>query len=276
MPDMPPIEVFTACAPRDFATLRWTVAGLRRWLPVGEIIVATAGAELPALCQIIGREATVLAEDHLVPGWTLAALRAEPVPEFPRGAGWYFQQFLKLAHGLREGPEYYLVWDADTVPLRSFPLFASAGCPWFTIAEEYHHPYFATYQNLFGEAAQREFSFIAQHIVIHRPTLREMLREIEVRSGGDWVRAILRSLGGESPNRFSEYETYGHYVKARHPHQAAYRQLAWTREGTRLAGARPTAQALARLGERFDFVAFESSHRWARRWWRRLRAAFSG
>jgi hypothetical protein len=276
MPDIPPIEVFTACAPRDFATLHWAIDGLRRWLPVGEITVAASGRHLAALRHSIGSAATLIDEDSLVPGWTLAALRTEPVPEFPRGAGWYFQQFLKLAYGLRDGPGYYLIWDADTVPLRPFPLFAGADCPWFTIAEEYHAPYFATYQNLFGEAAPHEFSFIAQHLIVHRPTLRAMLREIEARGGDDWVRVILRSLGGEGPNRFSEYETYGHYVKARSPARAAYRRLMWTREGTRLAGRRPTTQALARLGEHFDFAAFESSHWWPRRWWRWLRAAFRG
>ena len=31
-------------------------------------------------------------------------------------AGWYFQQFLKLAYAYQCQDEYYIVWDADTIP----------------------------------------------------------------------------------------------------------------------------------------------------------------
>jgi len=35
----------------------------------------------------------------------------------PERSGWYFQQFLKLCYSLDpSASDYYLVWDADTIP----------------------------------------------------------------------------------------------------------------------------------------------------------------
>ena len=47
--------------------------------------------------------------------------------------GWYFQQFLKMAYAFNSKDRYYLLWDADTIPLKKISLFDVANRPVFTL-----------------------------------------------------------------------------------------------------------------------------------------------
>lgn len=213
-------------------------------------------------------------ENEFIPGMTIGQLRALKVPCFPRAAGWYFQQLLKLQYAFVEpADDYYLIWDADTVPLRSLRFFDSAGRMLLTKATEYHAPYFETYRRLFGEEANREFSCIAQHMLVQKSVAREMLGRIEqrVEGRGNWAWKIMKSLPETGDNLFSEFETYGHYVKNHYSERVAFVERSWLREGVRrIGGGIPSGEDLQSLAREFDFVAFER----ASTGWRRLARAF--
>jgi hypothetical protein len=147
--------------------------------------------------------------------------------------------------------------------LRPIEFLDSAGRMIFTRADEFHAPYFENYQHLLGEEPRREFSFISQHQIIHTGTLRELLGRIESRFPGpeNWAWKIMRHLTGNGCNLFSEYETYGHYVKNHHPDRAVFRDLPWTREGTRLASYHPRQRDLDELARNYCFAAFEAYQR---------------
>ena len=86
----------------------------------------------------------------------------------------------------------------------------------------------------------------------------------------------MRHLEGTGTNLFSEYEMLGHYVKNNYPSRAAYRKLNWLREGSLRIGGRPSRADLEKLGQKYDFVAFESSEMPLRRFVRRVREWFNG
>ena len=204
----------------------------------------------------------------------MKALKVIPLARFSQGPGWYFQQLLKFQFAFcLTDDDYYLIWDADTVPLRPLEFFDAEGRMLLTKAEEFHVPYFQTYKNILGRPATREFSFIAQHMVIQKSVLRGMLAEIESHCAGNesWAWKIMRNLGGEGSNRFSEYETYGHYIKEKHPERVVFRELPWLRRGASECGRNPSPQALARLGEKYFYASFEESERVYRRTGRKVR-----
>lgn len=63
----------------------------------------------------------------------------------------------------------------------------------------------------------------------------------------------------KSISLFSEYETYGNYVRSKHPDTIGFRQLKWLREGaTRLNSIRPTPEQLQELSRDYYFAAFET------------------
>lgn len=242
--------------------------------------MATAPIHFAKFRRELGPDVKLLDEDALIPGLTLDALRRAGFTYPERMNGWYFQQLLKFAYAFSLPDDAdYLIWDADTVLLRPIDLFDEQGRTWFTKADEYHEPYFESYERLLGLVAPREFSFISQHMVVKVGVLREMMARIEAHCPGDenWAWKIMRNLSPQTSNRFSEYETYGHYVKQVHPEMAAFRRLEWTRDGA-LESFHPRRRHLRRLAERYVFAAFESRQSFWNRFaaWRKRRFPWLG
>lgn len=271
------LDVVTACQAADLRILRLASAGLQRYVRLGRLHVITAARDFRRFRDELGTEVALIDEDTFIPGMSLAAVRALRLPGFPQGAGWYFQQLLKLQF-CQVNPEddYYLIWDADTVPLRPLEFIDENGAMLFTVADEAHAPYFDTYRKLLGEEPHREFSFISQHMPVRKSILCEMLGKIDSRFPGDehWAWKILRNLEGTHVNLFSEYEMFGHYVKNHYPNQAVFRRLPWLRSGSLAVGGVPSGPELERMGKEYAFAAFEASQRFPRRWVRRVRSWF--
>lgn len=263
-----PLDIVCACRAKDLPVLKLASENLRKFVPFKTLRVFTGRSNFRAFSDALGADVGLIDEDAALQGMTIEQLRRFPERGFPQGAGWYFQQFLKLSFAFLEtDDDHYLIWDADTIPLRPLQFFDEHGRMLFTKSTEHHLPYFETYKNLFGHDAHYEFSFISQHAIVRKSLVREMLRAIEKNVPGDegWPWKIMRRLGGDLPNRFSEYETWGHYVKNIHPQAAAYRELPWSRDGSRLVSAHPSASDLKLLGESYAFIAFESAHKGLRR-----------
>jgi len=275
-----PLTVFAACRARDLSVLEIVARWLPRTVPVKEFVVVSPDAECARIQGRLGEGARVVPEEGFIPGVGLAALRGLPVEGFPRAAGWYFQQLLKLQYAfVAPEDDYYLIWDADTVPLRSMRFFDEAGRMLLTRASEHHAPYFETYRRLLGEEPHREFSFIAQHMVVQKSVAREMLERIERQAPGEgnWAWKIMRSLPPTGLNLFSEYETYGHYLKNHYPERACFIDRPWRRARPDPGGCPiPTERELEAVARENDFAAFERASAWWRRMARRTLAWWKG
>lgn len=268
------MQIISACIARDLPIYKITCESLRQHIPNASIHAVTRKEDFPRFRAACGADLTLWDENELLPEFPLKELRSLPFPFMPQGAGWYYQQFLKFAfHKVSNSDRHYLIWDADTVLLRPIQLIDAEGRAIYTKANEHHSPYFQTFERLFGFPARREFSFISQHQVIDKAILREMLAEIEDRnpSSQNWARAIMNNLQGEGSNLFSEYETYGHYAKSKHPNSMVYRELQWTRNGERLAGFPPDPLKLKELSETYSFAAFEAYFSVRKRFLRTIR-----
>jgi hypothetical protein len=270
----PPFEIFTACRKRDLVTLGHAVNGFRKHLKFENIVVATGHENFGSFERVLGTAVTLIDEDSLIPGMTLDQVRKLKIPFFPQAAGWYFQQLLKYAWSFQNSQvRHFLIWDADTVLLRPLSFFDEENRVLMTKATEYHALYFETFERLFGFPANYEFSFISQHQMIDKMKLQEMLASIHARhpSSLNWAWAILEALPSEGDNLFSEYETYGHWMKHFHPDSLQYRNLPWLRDGTQAAGFPPKEKELERLARDYFFVAFEQRARPLRNMLSRLR-----
>jgi len=259
-----PLQVVTACRARDLPVLELAAARLPKFIPFAGLTVLAPKADCWLIRSRLGTSATVMPENDFIPGVKLPDLIEFNLPGFPAGAGWYYQQFLKLQFAFVDPTDdYYLIWDADTVPLRPMRFFNAAGQMLLTRATEFHAPYFATYRRLFGSEPNRECSFIAQHMIIQKSVVREMLELIERRvpGAGNWAIKIMRVLEPVHPNLFSEYETYGHYIKNRYPDRVALVERAWLRVVPQFSGRRLPGEAeLNRLSQHYEYVSFERGY----------------
>lgn len=180
-------------------------------------------------------------------------------PERISRAGWYYQQFLKMEFHRLCDSEYYLCWDADTIPLKPINMFHSSGLPYFDLKPEYMNSYFDTLHNLFGFSKVIEQSFISEHMLIKRNFMSEMINEIMSRplKGNTYYEKIFSAVTMPF-NGFSEFETYGTWVAIRHLN--TYRLRNWkSLRNTNFMVSRKelTNDDLTWLATGFDAASFE-------------------
>jgi hypothetical protein len=262
-----PLEVVTTCRARDLPTLEIAAQKLFENIRVKSLYVIVPGADRSKFQSALGRDAIVLSEDEIIPGMTRAELRRFPGPQFPQAAGWYFQQFVKLQVAFQSPhDDYYLIWDADTIPLRPLQFFDDKNRMLLTKSAEFHTPYFDTYERILRESPNREYSFIAQHMIVQKSVAREMLSRIQWWTSAEiqWPWKVLSSLprtGNYCANLFSEYETYGHYIKNHYLDRVRIIDRSWMRDGSKYTnGWIPTPSQMQRLSQQYDFVAFERAN----------------
>jgi hypothetical protein len=154
----------------------------------------------------------------------------------------------------------YLVWDADTIPLKPIKIIDKNGKYNFVKADEYHKPYFENFKILLNEEPNREFSFISQFMIFNKSILNELFRKIEknFKDSSHWYWSILQNLKGEDGSLFSEYETYGHFIKNHYPDKCNFINIPWLRNGTEVIGTPfPNKFDLMNLEKDYYYVTFE-------------------
>lgn len=172
-------------------------------------------------------------ENSIIPFDDVHAVMKEVLktPLVPRGVtGWYYQQFLKMQFSSVSESDYYLTWDGDTVPCKSFSMFSEDGKPYFDLKTEYHEEYFITMQKLLGMGKVIGKSFISEHMLFNVQIMKELIKTIEANTeipGNTFYEKILHSIrdGQVDSNSFSEFETYGTFVALKH--QQAYKLRDW-------------------------------------------------
>lgn len=184
-----------------------------------------------------------------------------------RRTGWYFQQFLKMAYAQKCEKEYYLLWDSDTIPLNPI-LYFSEGCkPRFVNKKEYHKPYFDTLLKLFNGKVGRvneKISYIAENMLIDKNIMKEIIREIEkndfINGNYFWDKIINAiDLSNLSGSGFSEFETYGNYVRTFYPDLYDDMKLRTQRLGSFLFDYPPSDEQLVWAKRDYDIISFEQS-----------------
>ena len=180
-------------------------------------------------------------------------------------AGWYIQQFIKLGYSKICKDDYYLLWDSDTVPVKRVELFDDAGIPYLDCKTEYHKPYFDTISQLFpGYEKQVEGSFIAEHMLINKQFMLDMINSIEQNTsleGEDYTEKIINAINPIEldSSGFSEFETYGTYVCKKYPNNYKIREWKSLRFGGFYFGGAKSLNDEERkwIAKRYDAISFE-------------------
>lgn len=213
-------------------------------------------------------EIHLIDEDKLIPGITLNAIKEYLLEHAGNAqqAGWYFQQFRKMAACyIPDICSHYLVWDADTILLEPISFFSEDAKVLINPEGEHHLPYFDTIQELLGIKHFAEYSFVCGHLMINTVYMRALIdaTNAHVQSDQPWVWKIMDSI---KPNDlgnkgFSEFETYGNFVLNRHPESFALRPLRYLRFGAGKFGMRPSKFDLYYLSLSYAYASFETWNR---------------
>lgn len=173
--------------------------------------------------------------------------------------GWYFQQFLKIGFAWSKYvDEYYLIWDADTLPLNNI-CFEYNHKLLFTMKNEYHKPYFDTIKRLWNIDKQIQKSFISEHMLIKSDIMNEMIDNIcNHQNRLEWYKIIIDALPLHEPNAFSEFESYGTYVSAYYPNLYFGRTLNTWRNAGLIFGRNIKDKDIEALSVDLDIISLET------------------
>lgn len=212
------IDVFIPLHRKDLAVAPWSIASLRRYLsPTPSRIVVVSEFD-----EVLSSRSLRQAGAELLPVADLVEIlpRSDMPSILVKGqqrSGWYYQQFIKWAVRRFASSDDYLIWDGDTVAIAPISVLPD-GKPVFDRGNQYHLPYFRTYDALLGGQPQPLDSFITNYLTFRRSWLDELIADIHDRHlGSNWDRTILNAIDRTEMSSFSEYETYGYWLAARHP-----------------------------------------------------------
>ncbi len=263
-------DVIIPVAYRDYAFLKKSCSYLCDNLDADTIYILTEGRMARFLPSKIRKnpKIVVLDEDLIIDNLTFekvgSYLRSLGRNTYP---GWYFQQFLKMGFALSKycKNDYYLSWDADTVPVKKIDFFDGCGKPFFSMKTEYYEPYFDTMEKLLGFGKVNKKSYIAEHMMFSRDIMKSLIEKIEDCSleGELWYEKILSALPPIEcgDHTFSEFETYGTYCKNYFKDAYQERVLTGFRLGGLIQGRFPSSRIIRTFAD-YDFhiVSFEIYH----------------
>jgi hypothetical protein len=242
-------------------TLKLSIKKITELYNVGTIYIVTNKKDFALFKMKSVVTIKLIDENSILPNMVKKDLDNLKLPYFPKRSGWYYQQLLKLGiSNITSINENYIVIDADTVFLKSIDFINSNGQFIFLKATEYHESYFKNYKILLGEEPNREFSFISQYMVFNKSIVKQMFLDIEKNFNYEntWNWLIMNKIKGEDASLFSEYETYGHFVKNRFPEKCSFLTMNWLREGSEyLKTTAPKMEDVEKLSESYCLVSFE-------------------
>lgn len=252
-----PDLTFSVCSIQDIKTWQQTSLNLLEYIPSKYYAVIVPDDEVFQFRVITDKKINVIPETAYI--GDLKTRLAERILDKDR-IGWYLQQFIKLSI-LKEAreAENYLIWDADTVPLKKIGFFKLSGEVEFYAGTESHLPYFDVTQKLLGFGKVAPFSFIAQSLPCKGFWAKEFFQFIESRCQDTYVNAIVDRVDFNQNSGFSEYETLGSFIHSRFQDQIKIKSEKWFRNGCGLIGGIENLDhpPYNQLLQEFDHITFE-------------------
>lgn len=256
------LDIIIPCGPNDVNFVPKVVSQLRKCIVgVDNIYIITNEKHIQKIQKSVNDSQTVVFDENtLAEGLNFSVVKTlmNSKKRF-EGYGWIFQQLLKFGFATTEyAKDFYLSWDADTLPLNKIDFFED-GHPMFTMKSEYHKPYFETNERLVGIGKVQPYSFIAEHMVFKKEYVNEMLAEIEKSNivGDSWIEKCINACDFYMTEVFSEFELYGSYVSVKHPGEYRTRQLRSFRNGGLIRGRHINDHLLTALAFDQDIASFE-------------------
>ena len=258
---LPTYDIIICVGPKDRGIIIHTLRQILKHLVHNSVYIITAPSNFstfaPFECNV-----TLIDEESVIEGLSLKKIEAflGKTIHSTKRAGWYFQQLLKMAMAQRdEISEHYLIWDADTLPLKPLSFFSPEGKVLVKPSNENTQSYFRTINNLLSLDKNQDFSFISEHMMITKQIMLELIHLLDTVADQQWYWNILNAINPEDLEKsgFSEYETYGTYLTHTYPDSFTLRTIRSTRFGTHLSGHNPNKYDLYWLSKQFSIATFE-------------------
>lgn len=252
-------KVISVCAKKDVVT--WATASefIVRNIEALNYVVVVPDDDVQLFEINSSTKYTVIGESKYTRHF-MAHLKSKVSQSNQNRLGWYTQQLIKLST-LTEAQEddIFLIWDADTVPLKKLH-FQRNNLIVHYGSDENHQPYFDFVQKFLQLAKVVPYSFVAQCLAIRGRWALAFFALIEENYKKQWLEALIDNINFDEQSGFSEYETIGTFVTHKFPQEICLIKHRWLRHGAALIGMPDNVKKVwgRILLLPFDFVSFEA------------------
>lgn len=252
-------EVISVCSAKDIDV--WTVAAKKivQFIAAKQYTVIVPDAQVQMFAAVTKAPYQVKPESLFVGNLKEKIANTLSLENQDR-VGWYLQQFVKISAVLaHDDQDVVLIWDADTVPLKTLEFINSNGQFIYYKGDENRKSYFDFIERALGLKRTQNFSFIAQSLILKVSWARELTNAL-VQSGQlPWIDAVLSFLERAEPAGFAEFETLGTWIWHHHHDEIVLTDRKWYRNGFSLVGSplQLSNSVWNGLAKSFDFVSFE-------------------
>lgn len=213
------IDVVIPITKKDLHILPLCLEGVRRFVnhPIRQIyVVARESEEVTSFCK---EQGLVFVEETTVLGFGPKDMKLYIAgsKDLDR-SGWLFQQLLKLS-GKVGTCNNYLCIDADHVLIHPHTFMSADGKTVFYMSYEEHLPYYDNIRRLLPGLKLASLSYVDHKMLFNRNHLSELHRALEANGsieGKTWVEKIMNAYDRNVYSGFSEFETYGNFVREKH------------------------------------------------------------
>ena len=252
-------EVISVCSAKDLDV--WTVASknIVQFIPAARYTVIVPDSQVDLFASVTCAPYQVKPESSFV-GNIKERIAQTLSAENQDRVGWYLQQFVKISAILaHDDQDIVLIWDADTVPLKSLEFIDQNGRLIYYKGSEFRKSYFEFIERALGLKRNQDFSFIAQSLVAKVVWVRELFQFLESKTQKPWPEAVLAFLDPKEPAGFAEFETMGTWFWQNHRSEMVISDRPWQRNGLSLVGSplKFSQSTWLGLSKSFDFVSFE-------------------
>lgn len=266
---MPSMDIVVLSSYNDCHKLYGTVKNLSECVDADRIVVIGCSQIYGELKDLWAQNIVFMDENDILPIADVREYYRSLVPSGGNSPNWYYQQFLKFSYAEHSNADYYLTWDSDTALVKKHTFFDTAsGKPYFDMKTEFHKPYFTTIRNLFPDVDKiATGSFISEHMVFHKTRVLEMQNEIMQNTAIDGDKYWQKIFHAADINElkvtaaFSEFETYGSWMRVRYPEEYLEREWKSLRNAVCYY---PTMEKALKdcefLSKEFDAISIEDGH----------------
>jgi hypothetical protein len=173
--------------------------------------------------------------------------------------GWYLQQFIKIAASKNiKKDDIFVIWDADTIPLKKIIFFKSKKILFYKNDQRLHKPYFDLIKKTFLHDKVLNYSLIAQCMAFKGVWIKSFFNYFIKNHKVNWDIFFINNINFIEPSGFSEYEILGTFFYKNFSKDIKFLKNNWCRLGhSEIGSLRNFYFQKKKLSKKYCFISFE-------------------
>jgi hypothetical protein len=172
---------------------------------------------------------------------------------------WYLQQFIKIeaAKNIKKD-DIFVIWDADTIPLKKIIFYKSKKILFYKGLQPKHKPYFDLIEKTFLYDKNLKYSLIAQCMAFKGAWIKSFYNYFIKKYKVNWKIFYINNINFREQSGFSEFETLGNFFYKNFKNDIKFLKNNWCLLGySEIRSLKNFQFQKKKLSKKYFFISFE-------------------